>query len=120
MLGSVLSDKTTDAQRQASVGRPGITAPPSAASANVTRADASFPLAVEGSKQFGQRARLQVYGNGVMLVGFGLDDQQRETVEVHCYYTTGFLITMRGAPTSALDALRQAWRWFQFCVMLGT
>ncbi len=43
-----------------------------------------------------------------MLVGFGLDDQLREPVEVHCYYTTGFLITMRGAPTSALDALRQA------------
>jgi magnesium transporter len=30
------------------------------------------PLAVEDSKQFGQRAKLQVYGNGVMLVGFGL------------------------------------------------
>jgi magnesium transporter len=43
-----------------------------------------------------------------MLVGFGLDDQLREPVEVHCYYTTGFLITMRGVPTSALDALRQA------------
>ena len=29
------------------------------------------PLAVEDSKQFGQRAKLQVYGNGAMLVGFG-------------------------------------------------
>jgi magnesium transporter len=28
-----------------------------------------------------------------MLVGFGLDEQLREPVEVHCYYTTGFLIT---------------------------
>jgi hypothetical protein len=36
------------------------------------------PLAVENSKQFGQRARLQVYGNGAMLVGFGLDEQLRE------------------------------------------
>ena len=66
------------------------------------------PLAVEGSKQFGQRAKLQVYGNGVMLVGFGLDEQLREPVEVHCYYTTGFLITLRRAPSPALDALRQA------------
>jgi magnesium transporter len=66
------------------------------------------PLAVEGSKQFGQRARLQVYGNGAMLVGFGLDEQLREPVEVHCYYTTGFLITLRRAPSPALDALRQA------------
>ena len=30
------------------------------------------PLAVEDSKQFGQHAKLQVYGNGAMLVGFGL------------------------------------------------
>jgi magnesium transporter len=66
------------------------------------------PLAVEYSKQFGQRAKLQVYGNGVMLVGFGLDGQLREPVEVHCYYTTGFLITLRRAPSPALDALHQA------------
>jgi magnesium transporter len=65
------------------------------------------PLAVEDSKQFGQRAKLQVYGNGAMLVGFGLDEQLREPVEVHCYYTTGFLITLRRAATPALDALRQ-------------
>ena len=66
------------------------------------------PLAVEDSKQFGQRAKLQVYGNAAMLVGFGLDEQLREPVEVHCYYTTGFLITLRRGATSALDAARQA------------
>jgi magnesium transporter len=65
------------------------------------------PLAVEDSKQFGQRAKLQVYGNGAMLVGFGLDEQLREPVEVHCYYTTGFLITLRRAPSPGLEALRQ-------------
>jgi magnesium transporter len=66
------------------------------------------PLAVEDSKQFGQRAKLQVYGNAVMLVGFGLDERLREPVEVHCYYTTGFLVTLRRAPSPALDALRHA------------
>ena len=66
------------------------------------------PLAVEDSKQFGQRAKLEVHGNGVMLVGFGLDEQLREPVEVHCYYTTGFLVTLRRAPSPALNALRQA------------
>jgi magnesium transporter len=65
------------------------------------------PLAVEDSKQFGQRAKLQVYGNGAMLVGFGLDEQLREPVEVHCYYTTGFLVTLRRAASPALDALRR-------------
>jgi magnesium transporter len=43
-----------------------------------------------------------------MLVGFGLDEQLREPVEVHCYYTTGFLITLRRAASPALDALRRA------------
>jgi magnesium transporter len=43
-----------------------------------------------------------------MLVGFGLDEQLREVVEVHCYYTTGFLITLRRGASPALDALRQA------------
>jgi Mg2+ and Co2+ transporter CorA len=33
------------------------------------------PLVVAGSKQFGQRAKLQVYRNGVMLIGFGLDEE---------------------------------------------
>jgi magnesium transporter len=66
------------------------------------------PLAVGDSKRFGQRAKLHVYANGVMLVGFGLDDQLREPVEVHCYYTTGFLITLRRVPSPAFDALRQA------------
>jgi hypothetical protein len=66
------------------------------------------PLAIEDSKQFGQYTKLQVYGNGVMLVGFGLDEQLREPVEVHCYCTTGFLITLRRAPSPALDALRHA------------
>jgi magnesium transporter len=36
-----------------------------------------------------------------MLVGSGLDEQLREPVEVHCYYTTGFLITLRRAPGPA-------------------
>jgi magnesium transporter len=42
-----------------------------------------------------------------MPVGFGLDKQLREPVEVHCYYTTGFLITLRRAPSPALEAMRQ-------------
>jgi magnesium transporter len=65
------------------------------------------PLAVEDSKQFGQRGKLQIYGSVVMMVGFGLDRQMREPVEVHCYYTTGFLITLHRAPSPALDALRR-------------
>lgn len=42
------------------------------------------PLAAEGSKQFGQRAKLQVHGDSAMLVGYGLDAQLHQPVEVHC------------------------------------
>jgi magnesium transporter len=66
------------------------------------------PLAVANARQSGQRAKLQVYRNGVLLVGFGLDAQLHEPVEVHCYCTTGYLITLRRAPSPALDAVRQA------------
>ena len=66
------------------------------------------PLAVENSKQFGQRAKLQVYRNGALLVGYGFDDQLHEPIEVHCYCSTGFLITLRRAPSPALDAVRRA------------
>jgi magnesium transporter len=65
-------------------------------------------LEVAGSKQFGQRAKLQVYRNGVMLIGFDLDEELHQTVEVHCYYTTGFLVTMRRSPSPAVAALRHA------------
>jgi magnesium transporter len=65
------------------------------------------PLAVADSKQFGQPGKLQVYGTVAMIVAFGLDEQLRHPVEVHCYYTTGFLITLHRAPSPALDALRR-------------
>jgi len=65
------------------------------------------PLAVEDSKQFGQRGKLQIYGRVAMMVGFGLDQQLCEPVEVHCYYTARFLMTLHRAPSPALDALRQ-------------
>jgi magnesium transporter len=68
---------------------------------------ALHPLAVEDSKQFGQRGKIHIYGDVAMMVGFGLDTEMREPVEVHCYYTTGFLITLHRGPSAALDQLRR-------------
>jgi magnesium transporter len=62
---------------------------------------------VEDSKQFGQRGKLQIYRSVAIMAGFGPDPRMREPVEVHCYYTTRFLITLRRAPSPALDALRR-------------
>ena len=76
------------------------------------------PLAVDDSKEFGQRGKLQVYrpnerggpdalarGEVAMIVGFGIDDD--EPVEVHAYYTTGFLVTLRRRPSSVFDELHR-------------
>ncbi len=77
------------------------------------------PLAVEDSKQFGQRGKLQVYrppvraygpdgrarGDVAMIVGFGIEDDV--PVEVHAYYTTGFLVTLRRGTSSAFDELHR-------------
>ena len=43
-----------------------------------------------------------------MIVSFGLDQQMREPVEVHCYYTTGFLITLRRVPSPGIRRTRAA------------
>ena len=45
------------------------------------------PLAVEDSKQFGQRASLSIYGDVAMIVAFWLHQEFRELIEVHCYST---------------------------------
>jgi hypothetical protein len=39
-----------------------------------------------------------------MIAAFGLDEQLRDPVEVHCYYTTGFLITLRRAHSDVFSA----------------
>src|SRR6185437_9230211 len=39
------------------------------------------PLAVEDSKQFGQRGKLQIYGVVAIMVGFGVGQQMRAPVE---------------------------------------
>jgi magnesium transporter len=65
------------------------------------------PLAVEDSKQFGQRASLWIYEDVAMIVAFGLDQELRELVEVHCYCTPGFLITLHRGLAPGLSDLRR-------------
>jgi magnesium transporter len=65
------------------------------------------PLAVEDAKRFGQRGQLHIDGDVAAIVAFGLDRELREPVEVHCYHTTGFIITLRRAASPALEGLRR-------------
>ncbi|MGH3022688.1 MAG: magnesium/cobalt transporter CorA [Gaiellaceae bacterium] len=67
------------------------------------------PLAVEDSEHFGQRPKLEAYGDFVFLVLYGAapaPDEDR-LVEVHCFYSQTFLVTVRKDESPACDAVRQ-------------
>jgi magnesium transporter len=66
------------------------------------------PLAVEDSKGFDQRGKLVVYGDVVMVVGFGLDEATGEPIEVHGYLTGSFLITFRRVRSETIDRLHSS------------
>jgi magnesium transporter len=67
------------------------------------------PLAVEDSEHFGQRPKGEFYEDFVFLVLFGAappPDEDR-LVEVHCFYSERFLVTVRRDESPASDRLRE-------------
>jgi magnesium transporter len=64
------------------------------------------PLAVEDSLQFGQRAKLEHYEDYVFLVVFGWAPDADGLVEVHCYYSERFLVTVHRDEAPGLDDAR--------------
>jgi magnesium transporter len=52
------------------------------------------PLALEDSEHFGQRAKLDEYDDFVFLVIYGAVPDEDRLVEVHCFYSERFLITV--------------------------
>ncbi len=60
------------------------------------------PLSVEDSTHFGQRAKLEEYGDHVFLVVFGSAPDTDGLVEVHCYYSERFLVTIHRDEAPAL------------------
>jgi magnesium transporter len=70
------------------------------------------PLALEDSEQFGQRPKLEDYGSFVFMVVYGAappPDEDR-LVEVHCFYSESFLVTVRREPAPSCEALRERYR----------
>jgi magnesium transporter len=51
------------------------------------------PLAVEDSTNFGQRPKIDTYDDFTLLVVYGVNHAGR-IVEVHCFYTPTFLVTV--------------------------
>jgi magnesium transporter len=52
------------------------------------------PLAIEDSEQFSQRAKLEEYDDFVFVVVYGATHDEDHLVEVHCFYSERFLITV--------------------------
>ena len=66
------------------------------------------PLAIEDSQDFGQRAKLEAYGDYIFLVVYGWSPDDDGLVEVHCFYSERFLVTVHRDNAPALDKLKKS------------
>jgi len=62
-------------------------------------------LALEDSVEFGQRPKVDDYGDHVLIVFYGMDDG--ELVEVHCYVTGEVIVTLRHGHCATLHAAHE-------------
>jgi magnesium transporter len=62
------------------------------------------PLALEDASHFGQRPKIDTYDDFVLLVIFGLNPAGR-LVEVHCFYTETYLVTVHHDHCPAMTEL---------------
>lgn len=68
------------------------------------------PVAVEDTLEFGQRPKVDVYDNHLLIVFFTArmtDDHAAEPIEVHIYLSGGFILTVRRAECTVLERLHQ-------------
>jgi magnesium transporter len=64
------------------------------------------PLAVEDSEHFGQRSKLDEYDDYVFIVVYGAVHDEDDLVEVHCFYSERYLVTLRRDECPAFPHLR--------------
>jgi len=65
------------------------------------------PLALEDSEQFGQRPKLDDYDDFVFLVVYGAVPDEDRLVEVHCFYSERFLVTVHRDDAPAFTEVRR-------------
>jgi magnesium transporter len=65
------------------------------------------PLAVEDSEKFGQRAKLDDYDDFVFIVVYGAVPDADRLVEVHCFYSEKFLVTVHRDDAPAFTDVRE-------------
>jgi len=65
------------------------------------------PLAVEDSKEFGQRAKIDDYGERLLIVFYGVADRSDMLLtEVHFHVSARFVVTIHRDRIEALDSVR--------------
>jgi magnesium transporter len=68
------------------------------------------PLALEDSEQFNQRAKIDGYDDFVFIVLYGAGADEDRLVEVHCFYSERFLVTVHRDDCPAFAAIRRRYR----------
>jgi magnesium transporter len=64
------------------------------------------PVAVEAADQFGQRPRIDDYGDFVHVVAFGMAADRQSAAEVHFFVTGKFIISIHQGDCPALGTVR--------------
>ena len=65
------------------------------------------PLAIEDSEHFGQRAKIDDYDDFAFLVVYGAVPDEDRLVEVHCFYSERFLVTVHRDDCPAFTEVRR-------------
>jgi magnesium transporter len=65
------------------------------------------PLAVEDSEKFDQRAKIDDYDGYVFIVVYGAVPDDDRLVEVHCFYSEKFLVTVHRDDAPAFTEVRE-------------
>lgn len=68
------------------------------------------PLAIEDSEQFHQRSKLDEYDDFVFVVVYGAAPDDDRLVEVHCFYSERFLITIHRDDCPAFAEIRRRYQ----------
>jgi magnesium transporter len=68
------------------------------------------PLAVEDSETFDQRAKMDDYDDFIFIVVYGATPDADQLVEVHCFYSERFLITVHHDDCPAFAEIRRRYR----------
>jgi magnesium transporter len=64
------------------------------------------PLAIEDVTEFGQRPKVEDFGNVVYLVSYGVAEDGKDLTEVHFFIAKDYLVTVRKDGCPSIDQLR--------------